>query len=119
MLVNGSRESLISRTTSVLVSNAGSIRVNFIMWPGNHEGGVGSAGIGMWVNIMAAMTIVWVQGNASVILRFGKPENCCARRFAVSFKCRFSCPPRHSKEVSLDDLQAKCSGICIGDEAEV
>lgn len=45
MLVRGSLESLISRTTSVRVRRAGSIRVNFCMCPGNHEGGAGSAGI--------------------------------------------------------------------------
>jgi hypothetical protein len=45
MLVNGSLESLISRTTSVFVSSAGSMRVNFIICPGNQEGGIGSAGI--------------------------------------------------------------------------
>ena len=44
MLVNGSLESLISRTTFVRLSNAGNIRVNFIMWPGNHDGGFGRAG---------------------------------------------------------------------------
>ena len=43
ILVRGSRESLSSRTTFVLFSKAGSIRVNFIMCPGNHEGGPGSA----------------------------------------------------------------------------
>jgi hypothetical protein len=44
ILVKGSRESLISRTTFVLLSKAGSILVNFIMCPGNHEGGPGRAG---------------------------------------------------------------------------
>jgi hypothetical protein len=53
MLVKGRRESLISRTTSVRVSNAGSIRVNFIMCPGNHEGAMGSIGGRMCGNTMA------------------------------------------------------------------
>ena len=44
MLVKGSLESLSSRTTFVLLSKAGSIRVNFIMCPGNHDGGPGRAG---------------------------------------------------------------------------
>lgn len=44
MLVKGSRESLSSNTTSVRVSRAGSIRVNFIICPGNHDGGAGSTG---------------------------------------------------------------------------
>ena len=47
ILVKGSRESLISRTTFVLLSKAGSILVNFIMCPGNHDGGLGRAG--RWV----------------------------------------------------------------------
>ena len=41
--VRGSHESLSSRTTFILFSKAGSIHVNFIMCPGNHEGGPGSA----------------------------------------------------------------------------
>lgn len=49
MLVKGRRESLISMTTSVRVSREGSIRVNFIMCPGYHDGGAGSRGNGMWV----------------------------------------------------------------------
>lgn len=44
ILVKGSRESLSSRTTFVLLSKAGNIRVNFIMCPGNHDGGLGRAG---------------------------------------------------------------------------
>jgi hypothetical protein len=44
MLVRGSLESLISRTTFVRLRKAGSMRVNFIMCPGNHDGGVGSGG---------------------------------------------------------------------------
>jgi hypothetical protein len=52
MLVSGSLESLSSRTTSVLVSKAGNMRVNFIIWPGNHDGGIGSAGNGMRVRAM-------------------------------------------------------------------
>ena len=47
ILVKGSRESLSSRTTFVLLSKAGSILVNFIMCPGNHDGGPGRAG--RWV----------------------------------------------------------------------
>ena len=47
MLVSGRRESLISSTMSVRVSNAGSMRVNFIMCPGNHDGGTGNAGMGI------------------------------------------------------------------------
>ena len=43
ILVKGSRESLSSRTTFVLLSKAGSIRVNFIICPGNHDGGPGRA----------------------------------------------------------------------------
>ena len=57
MLVSGSLESLISRTTSVRVSNAGSIRVNFIICPGNHEGGIGRAGITNGVRFI--VTSVW------------------------------------------------------------
>jgi hypothetical protein len=52
ILVSGSRESLSSSTTSVRVSKAGSIRVNFIICPGNHDGGMGKSGKGMWVNTM-------------------------------------------------------------------
>lgn len=44
ILVRGKRESLISRTTSVRESKDGSIRVNLIMCPGNHEGGTGKSG---------------------------------------------------------------------------
>ena len=44
MLVSGSRESLISSTTLVRLSNAGSIRVNFVICPGYHDIGFGSAG---------------------------------------------------------------------------
>ena len=44
ILVRGSLESLISRTTFVRLRKAGSMRVNFIMCPGNHDGGVGSGG---------------------------------------------------------------------------
>jgi hypothetical protein len=44
MLERGSLESLISRTTFVRLRKAGSKRVNFIMCPGNHDGGVGSGG---------------------------------------------------------------------------
>lgn len=52
MLVRGSRASLSSSTTSVRVNNVGSILVNFIIWPGNHDGGTGSIGNGMWVSAM-------------------------------------------------------------------
>jgi hypothetical protein len=53
MLVNGSRESRSSRTTSVRESNAGSILVNFVMWPGYHDGARGSNGRDMFA--MAAI----------------------------------------------------------------
>lgn len=52
ILVSGRRESLISRTTSVLVRSAGSIRVNFIICPGNHDGGAGRVGIDMCISAM-------------------------------------------------------------------
>ncbi|KAF5310841.1 hypothetical protein D9619_007839 [Psilocybe cf. subviscida] len=44
MLVSGSRESLISSTTFVRLSNAGNIRVNLLMCPGYQDGGIGSSG---------------------------------------------------------------------------
>jgi hypothetical protein len=47
ILVSGSLESLSSSTTSVRDSNAGSIRENFVMWPGYHAGGGGSSGNGI------------------------------------------------------------------------
>jgi hypothetical protein len=57
MLVRGSLESRSSRTTSVWVSRVGSIRVNFIMCPGNHDGGIGNRGNGMRVSAMAALAV--------------------------------------------------------------
>ena len=41
--VSGSRPSRTSSTTCVLDSIAGSARENAAMWPGNHDGAVGSA----------------------------------------------------------------------------
>ena len=52
ILVKGRRESLISRTTSVRVNNVGSIRVNFIICPGNHDGGAGNMGMEMGLTII-------------------------------------------------------------------
>jgi len=42
MLVNGSRASLISRTTFVFLSMTGKIRVNLAMCPGYHDFGGGT-----------------------------------------------------------------------------
>jgi hypothetical protein len=47
ILVKGKRESLISSTTSVRVKKAGSCFVNFIIWPGNQDGGAGNRGLGI------------------------------------------------------------------------
>lgn len=61
ILVRGRRESLISSTTSVFVSNAGSIPVNFIMCPGNQDGGAGRLGIGICVRtILRAVILNWM-----------------------------------------------------------
>ena len=50
ILVNGSRESRSSSTTSVRESNAGNILVNLAMWPGYHDGGEGRRGNGICGN---------------------------------------------------------------------
>jgi hypothetical protein len=57
MLVSGSLESRNSRTTSVWVSKVGSIRVNFIICPGNHDGGIGNRGNEMRVSAMAVLAV--------------------------------------------------------------
>lgn len=54
ILVRGRRESLISSTTSVRVRKAGSCFVNFIIWPGNQDGGAGSRGFGIRARAMVA-----------------------------------------------------------------
>lgn len=53
ILVRGSLESLSSSTTSVRDSKAGSIRENFVIWPGYHDGGGGSKGKGICASIPA------------------------------------------------------------------
>jgi hypothetical protein len=69
ILVKGSLESLISSTTSVRVRIPGSIRVNFIICPGNHEGGTGRFGSTMCDSIVISVCrYYWFVANAP--LRF-------------------------------------------------
>lgn len=54
MLVRGSLASRSSSTTSVCFNSTGSCRLNWFIWPGNHDGGGGSAGNEMRCSIITA-----------------------------------------------------------------
>ena len=80
ILVKGSRESLSSRTTFVLLSKAGSILVNFIMCPGNHDCGLGRAG--RWVK-----AILRSRGMTEFEFRNGCNNVGGRRTFSKEYSC--------------------------------